>query len=200
MRVSQIAARRIRQIRKSQGVSQTDLAERLRAIGVPKSKSTLARMESEKKSESRVPTLDEVFEFAAALDVSPRALVLPVDDLEVDVTIAPRVVDPAWRVARWLDGEALPSRNVEGTPDDAARAMQTLGYHLEPERFRASAARDHPAMRAVRALSAVTRDAIVAERAGVSWNRRELAESLRRAIDEVAPVVRALAAEGSDQA
>ncbi len=87
-------------IRKRRGWSQDMLAERLSAIGWSIDRSTLEKIEST----PRKVTLDEVFAFARALEVSPAALMLP-HSWEKWVQLAPTERWDAGTVLRWLRGE-----------------------------------------------------------------------------------------------
>ena len=74
MDASQTFSRRLREAREAQGLSQRDLTSRLRAIGLRINQAAIVRIE---RGERKIP-LDEAIAIAAALDVSPLALIFPI--------------------------------------------------------------------------------------------------------------------------
>jgi transcriptional regulator with XRE-family HTH domain len=91
---------RIESVRRRREWTQQDLADAMKAIGngVKINRSTIAKIESGK----RAVTVDEVFWFAAALGVSPLALVLPRGDQPVRV--APGADVSSSSAIRWFRG------------------------------------------------------------------------------------------------
>jgi transcriptional regulator with XRE-family HTH domain len=63
-------ARRVREVREAQGLSQQQVSERLAGIGVKIDRTAVARVENG----TRRVTVDEVFQFAQALNASPLEL------------------------------------------------------------------------------------------------------------------------------
>jgi transcriptional regulator with XRE-family HTH domain len=102
-RPAQIVARRVREARKSRGWSQGELAEQLRAIGYPKTRETLTKLES---GHNRNITVDDLFALAVALGVNPVHLLAPLED-DVPVAMTEQVQLPAWVVREWVAGELL---------------------------------------------------------------------------------------------
>ncbi len=98
---SRVVARRLRAVRKSKAWSQQDLARRLAELGAPTDRATLARTEAGDRGVS----LDDTIMLAAALDVSPLALVLP-DNEDTPVAVAPRYPYRAEYFRRWFCGLA----------------------------------------------------------------------------------------------
>ena len=72
----QTAARRVHYLRKRQGWSQQDLADRLRNLGAPIDRASIARLEAGKRGIS----LDEAMRLAYALNVAPVHLMIDTED------------------------------------------------------------------------------------------------------------------------
>jgi transcriptional regulator with XRE-family HTH domain len=98
-RPSQIAAARVRALRKRHGWTQQQLAERLTELGVPVDRAAIAKIEVGK----RRLQLDEAFVFAFALDVAPINFFLPLED--EDVQVASRTVASSETLRGWFVGE-----------------------------------------------------------------------------------------------
>ncbi len=98
---SEIAARRMREIREAKRWSQQDVADRLDEIGSPTDRATVARTEGA----ARGLSLDDAMMMAAALDVSPLSLSLPEDGDDL-VAVGPRLMYGADYVRRWICGLA----------------------------------------------------------------------------------------------
>jgi len=106
---SQVFGLRVRAARQQLGWTQQQLIDRLAEHEVPMDRSTLVKLE---RGQGAPPPLDKVFGLAAALDVSPRNLILPLED-EQPVAVTPKRVVPAWLARGWvLDKFALPGRSV----------------------------------------------------------------------------------------
>src|SRR5262249_10823753 len=115
---SQVFARRVRKIRAARGWNQRDLAKRLELLGYPLDAVTIAKIERAGREEGEVKsrhkprrvTIDELFAFAAALGVSPIALLLPAvegeaQDLpDIRISVAPTVTLEADFVVPWFFG------------------------------------------------------------------------------------------------
>jgi transcriptional regulator with XRE-family HTH domain len=98
-RIEAIFAIRLREAREAHGWRQQDLADRMSELGSPMDRTTLAKIEKGKR-EAR---LGEAVALAAALDVAPTYLYLPIEGPE-PVCLAPKLqVDPA-HARQWARG------------------------------------------------------------------------------------------------
>lgn len=98
---SQFFSERMRETRERRRWSQQDLALRLGEMGAPTDRATVARTETG----ARGISLDDALMLAAALEVSPLALILP-DDEDDRVALAPSYKIDAELLRRWLVGVA----------------------------------------------------------------------------------------------
>jgi transcriptional regulator with XRE-family HTH domain len=98
-RPSEVAASRIKALRKRHGWTQQQLADRLAELGSPLDRVAIAKIELGQRG---LP-LDEAFSFALALDVAPTNLFLPLEGEEVRV--AGEVVIPSGLARRWVGGQ-----------------------------------------------------------------------------------------------
>lgn len=105
---SEIITRQLPGLRERRGMSQRQLSRVLSESGFPIAHPTIARTET---PGARSVTLDETIALAAALDVCPIHLFLPVR-ADVDVAITPaRVVSPR-QARQWVRGQAsLPGQD-----------------------------------------------------------------------------------------
>jgi len=99
-RPSEVAARRIKELRKAHGWTQQELADRLGELGSPIDRVAIAKLET---SQRRLLT-DEAFLFAFALDVAPINLFLPLED--EDIQVASRTAASSVALRGWVSGEA----------------------------------------------------------------------------------------------
>lgn len=170
---SQHVAFNLRRVRERRGLSIYELAELLKTAGRPVAASAIAKME---RRERQVNT-DDLTALAVALDVSPVALLLPLEDgprHHVDVTGAGAL--PAADAWDWMTGRA-PLRRTE-TAD-----LEYALYGLPPGR---RAARQHPAGRAAEALLAdVTRLVSVAGTAVEGDGTAVLVAQARRSLERL---------------
>lgn len=111
-------ARQVKALRTRQGITAEQLAERMRAVGVPFDKTVLANLETGRR---RFVTVQELLALAYVLDVAPVHLVVPTQAGVFQVVPAPRelddgqadVVDRA-EVRRWIAGEQpLPETDLQ---------------------------------------------------------------------------------------
>jgi transcriptional regulator with XRE-family HTH domain len=116
---SDVAATRIKEVRRLRGLSVRKLAELCKAAGASDlSENVIENIERSRTGSARRGrdvTLDQWLILARVLNTPPLALVLPgVED--TDYRITPQVSEPAARVGRWLAGlRPLPTR----VPDPA---------------------------------------------------------------------------------
>lgn len=104
LRPAQIAARRIKEARKSRGWTQEQLSERLGEVGYPKTREVLTKLES---GSYRGVSIDDMFGLAAALGVFPVHLLTPLED-EATVAVTNRVQLSAAAFRDWIRGAYRP--------------------------------------------------------------------------------------------
>lgn len=98
-RIGAIFALRLREAREARGWRQQDLSDRMGQLGAPMDRTTLAKIERGKR-EAR---LEEMIALAAALDVAPLNLYMPIEGDE-PVCLAPALaVDPG-DARKWARG------------------------------------------------------------------------------------------------
>lgn len=96
--------------RQHAGLSQTELAERLTALGVP---SMTQRSVAKVETGGRAVSFEEAVAFAIALEVPLQLLFLDVtsegqeDGMPKEVALTPTTVVPVWRAWRWWAAEEL---------------------------------------------------------------------------------------------
>jgi transcriptional regulator with XRE-family HTH domain len=100
--VADVLAKKVRQYREAQGLRQEDLAERITKLGYPMNRVTLAKIEAGGTRTGNA-SLTEVLMLAAALDVPPPLLFLPLGDVEL-MTMGTERVHPHL-VLDWLAGD-----------------------------------------------------------------------------------------------
>lgn len=109
--VSDVVARRVRDVRKSQGLNASDLAQRCLDLGVPHlTAATISNIETGRRDDDgrrrRTVSVDELFALAAALDVAPVHLLVPLND-EVPYQVHPGREENSYDVRDWVRGLAL---------------------------------------------------------------------------------------------
>jgi transcriptional regulator with XRE-family HTH domain len=102
--VAEVLAWKVRHYRETQGLRQEDLAERCTELGWPMNRVTIAKIETGKKRAANAP-LSEVLVLAAALDVPPPLLFLPLGDVELMAITPTETVHPHL-VLDWLTGDS----------------------------------------------------------------------------------------------
>jgi transcriptional regulator with XRE-family HTH domain len=105
-------------------MSAQQLAERCEQLGLSIPRPVLSNLENGRRESV---TLAELLVLAAALDVSPIALIVPLG-LEEDLEVLPRLTVTAWDAAKWIDGE---SKAVIELTDNGP----VLGGHRGPTAF-----------------------------------------------------------------
>ncbi len=114
--IGEVLAERVRSFRKAAELRQEDVAERTKVLGHTVSRVTLARIEAG-ETRSAGASLVEVLVLAAALDVPPALLFLPLGDDE-EVEVAPGLVVHPHIALDWVAGDddlrsAVPWPSVE---------------------------------------------------------------------------------------
>jgi transcriptional regulator with XRE-family HTH domain len=116
--VAEVLARKVRHYRETQGLRQEDLAERCTELGWPMNRVTIAKIETGKKRAANAP-LSEVLVLAAALDVPPPLLFLPLGDVELMAITPTETVHPHL-VLDWLTGDSAFTMSNRRARDQAA--------------------------------------------------------------------------------
>lgn len=100
--VGEVFSERVRRYREAAGLRQDDLAERTAELGWPMNRVTLAKIE---KGGTRADnaSLVDVLVLAAALDVPPVLLFVPLGDTE-EMVITPAVTTHPHLVHKWMAG------------------------------------------------------------------------------------------------
>jgi transcriptional regulator with XRE-family HTH domain len=129
VRVSKVAAGRIREIRERRRWSQEDLAKRLGELGAPVDRATVARTEGG----TRGLSLDDALLYAAALGVAPVYLFTPVDSTP-ELVVAPELVINPIIARQWMRGLAALREEDNRTyfseiPTEEWVAQQKRGVH-----------------------------------------------------------------------
>jgi transcriptional regulator with XRE-family HTH domain len=105
---SDVVAARVRQVRKRRELTVPELAERCAAIGAPQlTAQAIYKIEGQRESATRSPrqvTVDELLALAAALNVAPVHLLVPVDDVAAPYDVTATVNQQAWAVREWIRG------------------------------------------------------------------------------------------------
>lgn len=102
--VSETIARRMRELRERKGWTQTQLAERITELGFPVHQTWVAKCERLDSGRRKITT-EQAMLIAAALEVSPTALLLP-PETDATVSIAPNMEVPTAYVRGWFKGLA----------------------------------------------------------------------------------------------
>ncbi|MEV6820186.1 helix-turn-helix transcriptional regulator [Nocardiopsis dassonvillei] len=115
--VSDIVAQRVRQLRKSQGMKATDLAEKCRELGMPHlTAATISNIETGRRDKDgrrrRNIDVDELLVLAHALNVAPVHLMVPTEGDDTPYPVLPSLQVPR-KLARWFirGFESLPGQN-----------------------------------------------------------------------------------------
>ncbi len=109
--VVDVVAKQVRELRRKQGVSGSRLAEELSRRGIPWDRSTVTKLETGRRGSVTVP---ELFALAEALEVSPLALLVNLDDRSS--AVFPAVETQPAALLWWLQGR-------EPLPGTAAKAL-----------------------------------------------------------------------------
>lgn len=158
-------AERLKQVRQRHGLTQAQLADRLRELGYPIDRVTLSKIERGGERAKNVK-LEEAFAIAYALDVSPKHLIAPYSmESRVSVVPAKRPLGPEdareWVAGRWpvTDQDArffyteLPPNEVDAMIE-AAHAIE-YGKPITVADWRASLIPDPAAAAFVKRLEMV---------------------------------------------
>ena len=133
--ISEIIAMRLVEARR--GVTQAQLADRLRGMGVKMDRASIAKIEARakrSKTKARKVTVEELFLLAAALGVSPLHLVLPLDD-QSRVEISPTITRPAKQIRAWVRGQMPLERRdarmyyTEAPPHEFQEILDAAEHH-----------------------------------------------------------------------
>lgn len=92
--------RRVREARNRKGMTAQELADRLKASGVPWDRGTVTKLETGRRQSV---TVVELLALARVLDVAPIHLLVPLDD-EAALRVTPAEHVPADRARQWIRG------------------------------------------------------------------------------------------------
>lgn len=95
--VPEVLSRRIKEVRRRRDWTQRGLVEKLEEIGVSMDPATLARIETGERGVK----VHELFALAAALEVSPFQLLVPLDG-QAEVQLTPELSATSAQVRDWL--------------------------------------------------------------------------------------------------
>ncbi|WP_236244526.1 helix-turn-helix domain-containing protein [Streptomyces sp. CC210A] len=122
----QVAAN-VKRLREARGLTLRGLSALLKQAGRPLSADALNKIENgrpvdteeEKGRAVRRVDADDLVALAAVLEVSPSALLLPLEDGRgEDISVTPAISAPADRVWDWMDGRGPLRVSWEGQDDD----------------------------------------------------------------------------------
>lgn len=124
--IGEVIAERLRRYRTQQGLTQQQVADRTRELGSPISRHNLAKLETP-PGRAKVPLVD-VLVLAAALDMPPTLLFLPMGELE-EVEVTPGNNVHPHHAFKWVKGTEDFTRGGWSAPFDPkqwARNAQTV--------------------------------------------------------------------------
>jgi transcriptional regulator with XRE-family HTH domain len=114
--VSDLIAKRVRELRTGQGMTVKQLAARCTEVGVRLSEQALYKLEGQREAPGRPArpvTVDELLGLAYVLDVAPVYLIAGLGDDDEQVPITPQRSASAGRARKWIRGMgAVPGINV----------------------------------------------------------------------------------------
>jgi transcriptional regulator with XRE-family HTH domain len=113
--VGRQVAENLAMLRHGAGMKQQELSERLEAIGRPVPATSISKAE---KGERRVD-VDDLVALAMALDTSPNRLLLPVDERDAIIDLAPNVQVSQAYAWQWATGEWPAGPDVRDRPFSA---------------------------------------------------------------------------------
>lgn len=151
--VSDVLARRLRELRHERALSAKALSERVSDLGGTLSRGAIARIEAQDAAQRRSVDVAELLLLAAALHVSPTDLLLPPDRQPIQVT--PTVTSSSVELRRWIEGDEPVSWDVQvdawqWSPD---RHERLLSFHrAKPRREYLIWQANHPAVAAAEQL------------------------------------------------
>ena len=131
---SDVVADRVVELRRSAGLTRDQLAARVEALGSPLSPAALANIETGRRDKDgrrrREVSVEELLVLAAALDVTPAALVVDLDADEAEVAEQLRMfpVELLW----WVTGGFPPGRDrTDRTPFPHPAYQIALDLHRD---------------------------------------------------------------------
>ncbi|MFC7892717.1 helix-turn-helix domain-containing protein [Streptomyces sp. NPDC057381] len=120
-RIALSVAREVRRHRQAKGLSAQQLSDRCARVGMPIQRSVLANLESGRRT---TVTIAEVLVLAAALEIPPTSLIVPVG-FEEESEVLPGRPGDSYGWAFWVTGEA-PLIGSEATVGDATAIRRRL--------------------------------------------------------------------------
>ncbi len=135
-----VAIERIRQLRKRHGFTQQDLADRLNLLGAHTDRAAVAKVELGQRGLS----LNELFQYALALDVAPVHLVTAPDS-EDPIALGPNMECTPGEMRAWVRGQRpflwqdartyfseVPKQEFESAQDAGAQ-WQQMPWRIHPD-------------------------------------------------------------------
>jgi transcriptional regulator with XRE-family HTH domain len=116
---TQLVSENLRKLRQAARLSQSEMLKRLDELGAPMDQAALSRKESGK----RPITLDELFRFAAVLDVNPAVLLVP-QEPRGEVALTPSAFEASTRIRSWIRARGRLER---------FSGLESAGYRLRDQ-------------------------------------------------------------------
>lgn len=120
-------ARNVESLRRAQGLSQQQVADRMGELGRPVAMSAVSKIE---KGQRRVDP-DDLVALAIALNVNPSRLLLNDGNLDEELPLTPTRSAPRWAAWQWADGVAP----LVSGPGDETSPHNTVEEYERFERF-----------------------------------------------------------------
>lgn len=130
-----LVAKNLAELRKDRRVTNRELAERMRQIGYPLLASGVAKIENRQR---RV-TVDDLIALAAALEVNPNRILLPIDGNEIDVRIGDNLNAKVAQLWPWVLGQQVltAAKKALGKEDETyAEGQLDFRRHALPPTYR----------------------------------------------------------------
>lgn len=129
------ACERIRQARRSQGLSVRELAERTNELGHPVSRQVLVNLEAGRRG---ALSIDDLFMIAHALEVNPLFLLFDQMQMGRPNEVLPDLTVPEWMALQWArSSPTMISSSLYGMDFDQARGIISTRDQLDSVRDRA---------------------------------------------------------------
>jgi transcriptional regulator with XRE-family HTH domain len=182
--LTRMVASQVRRYRTERGMSAQALADRCEQLGFAIPRPVLSNLENGRRESV---SLAEVLVLAAALDVPPIELALPLG-VQEEIEILPGLVAPTWDAARWVEGSSAPAVEAEGS------ARPRLSFH---ERGAPTVADHYRAYDAtVKAWRQLLQHMAEAEAAGDAAAARTYGAAAQNSVREIAAIRHRIYARG----
>ena len=149
--LSDVLARRVRELRADRGLTAEQLAARVRALGGDLGRVAITKIERPHDDGRRRVTIEELVLLAGALNTSPIELLTPQDPPSERVRVTDSLETTGSDLRAWARGEGPTTWDVGRWEDDATRRAHE--YHrAKPAKEYAVWQARHPAVRAAQDL------------------------------------------------